>query len=59
VNPPIIVDSEGNRYGRLTLNLAHPEAMKDEALNRWLKSVCTAGTIDEEPEPGCGCSKSQ
>jgi hypothetical protein len=39
--PPIIVDEEGNFYGRLTLNTYHRQANTNESLIRWLKySVC-------------------
>jgi hypothetical protein len=54
-DPPRIVDSEGRLYGRLTLNLGHPEAIKDPKLQQWLKGVCTAGILEPPPED-CGCS---
>lgn len=39
--PPAIVDSDGNFYGRLTLNEYHPQASKNETLVAWLtNSVC-------------------
>ncbi len=40
-DPPIIVDKSGNYYGRLTLNLAHPELGEGRKLYEWLKqAVC-------------------
>lgn len=39
-DPPVIVDPYGRFYGRLTLNLYHPEANDNTSLLEWLVSVC-------------------
>jgi hypothetical protein len=39
-DPPVIVDGNGGFYGRLTLNLYHPQATKNQALQGWLTGVC-------------------
>lgn len=39
--PPVIVDQNGNFYGRLTLNTMHRQANTEELLLQWLKTkVC-------------------
>jgi hypothetical protein len=39
--PPVIVDEDGNFYGRLTLNRMHREANAEEKLRKWLQiKVC-------------------
>jgi hypothetical protein len=39
--PPVIVDQQGNFYGRLTLNTMHSQANTEESLLQWLKTtVC-------------------
>ena len=38
-DPPVIVDDEGNFYGRLTLNKFHPEAITVEGILEWLEFV--------------------
>lgn len=39
-DPPVIVDGNGGFYGRLTLNLYHPQAIKNQAVEGWLTGVC-------------------
>jgi hypothetical protein len=40
-DPPVIVDSNGTYYGRLTLNLYHPEIGVGRRLHDWLaQTVC-------------------
>jgi hypothetical protein len=40
-DPPVIVDSEGNFYGRLTLNRYHPQIAAGARYHDWLMStVC-------------------
>ena len=40
-DPPVIVDSSGKYYGRLTLNAYHPEIGAGSSYYNWLKqSVC-------------------
>lgn len=38
-DPPVIVDEEGNFYGRLTVNRYHSQATKNEELIRWLEDI--------------------
>lgn len=39
-DPPVIVDSSGAFYGRLTLNVYHPQANENDRLHGWLEGVC-------------------
>jgi hypothetical protein len=39
-DPPVIVDENGNYYGRLTLNLLHPQIGVGNQLTGWLESIC-------------------
>jgi hypothetical protein len=40
-DPPVIVDSAGKYYGRLTLNLYHPQIGAGVKLSKWLSAtVC-------------------
>ena len=39
-DPPVVVDSQGNFYGRLTVNLYHPQRMQDEAVRVLLSAIC-------------------
>lgn len=40
-DPPVVVDGEGNFYGRLTVNEFGQNAIKDESIVAWLKGeVC-------------------
>lgn len=39
-DPPVIVDQDGQFYGRLTLNAYHPQASNNETLLQWLAIVC-------------------
>jgi hypothetical protein len=39
-DPPVIVDSAGRYYGRLTLNEVHAEIGQGRELIGWLRSVC-------------------
>jgi hypothetical protein len=40
-DPPVIVDSEGKYYGRLTMNAYHPEIGVGKSYMEWLKTaVC-------------------
>lgn len=41
-DPPVIVDGDGEFYGRLTLNRYHSEIFPDERLTAWLEGVCQA-----------------
>ena len=43
-DPPVIVDGNGNFYGRLTVNEYHPQRSNDASLVQWLKrEVCKQG----------------
>lgn len=39
-HPPVIVDDDGNYYGRLTLNKFHPQIGIGKKLLDWLSGVC-------------------
>lgn len=39
-DPPVFVDENGSFYGRLTLNLYHSQAATEQAVLKWLRSVC-------------------
>ncbi len=39
-NPPVIVDSQGNFYGYLTINHYKSQAIKDRNVITWLASIC-------------------
>lgn len=39
-DPPVIVDSQGNFYGRLTVNEFHVERTHNQRLLGWLGAVC-------------------
>ena len=41
-DPPILVDEEGNEYGRLTINLSQPGPPSD-ALQAWIIHLCARG----------------
>lgn len=38
--PPVIVDSQGNFYGYLTINQYKSQAIKDRNIVTWLDSIC-------------------
>ena len=38
--PPVIVDEQGDFYGRLTINKLHPQAAQSDALQQWIAGVC-------------------
>jgi hypothetical protein len=40
VDPPVIVDQDGNYYGRLTLNTYHPEIGMGRRYLDWLVGLC-------------------
>ncbi len=41
-NPPVVVDENGQFYGRLTLNNFHRDAIQDQQILSWLQTeVCT------------------
>lgn len=40
-DPPVIVDGNGEFYGRLTMNHNHPQATRNESLVGWLVTVCS------------------
>lgn len=39
-DPPVIVDSNGNYYGRLTLNEYHPQIGVGRRYIEWLNTIC-------------------
>lgn len=39
-DPPVIVDSNGNYYGRLTLNEYHAQIRVGRRYIEWLKTIC-------------------
>lgn len=39
-DPPVIVDGDGDFYGRLTLNRSHPDATRNGEILAWLAAVC-------------------
>jgi len=39
-NPPVIVDSNGNFYGYLTINQFLPYATRNQSILAWLTGVC-------------------
>ena len=39
-DPPVFVDENGSFYGRLTLNIYHSQAETEQAVLKWLRSVC-------------------
>jgi len=41
IDPPVIVDESGRSYGRLTLNLNHPQNVRDVPLLTWLEGLCS------------------
>lgn len=41
-DPPVIVDSAGNFYGRLTLNQSHPQVVPSQKLLAWIAAVCSS-----------------
>lgn len=46
-DPPVIVDAQGNYYGRLTVNQLHPQVARDAELIDWLERVvCEGGDIE-------------
>jgi hypothetical protein len=41
-DPPVVVDSAGNFYGRLTVNAYNPQRIRDESVVQWLADkVCS------------------
>ncbi|MHB0971121.1 MAG: hypothetical protein ACYC7A_05155 [Thermoanaerobaculia bacterium] len=52
--PPAIVDANGREYGHLTMNAAHPEAIRDPKISDWLRRVCMH-EMPMEMDEGCGC----
>lgn len=54
-DPPSIVDADGREYGHLTMNAAHPEAIRDPKITDWLRRVCMH-EVPVEMEEGCGCA---
>jgi hypothetical protein len=41
IDPPVVVDEDGVFYGRLTLNLYHPQAIRESGVVNWLRfAVC-------------------
>jgi hypothetical protein len=51
VDPPVIVDGNGQFYGRLTLNRYHPQATNNSTLLGWLAAVC------ESPDDSALCTQ--
>jgi hypothetical protein len=41
-DPPVVVDGDGNFYGRLTLNKARGDRIKDPKIVGWIAGVCSA-----------------
>jgi hypothetical protein len=40
-DPPVVVDKDGNYYGRLTVNVSNPQQVKAPELTSWLvQKVC-------------------
>jgi hypothetical protein len=39
-DPPVIVDGNGQFYGRLTLNQYHSQRTNDSRLLAWLAAIC-------------------
>ena len=39
-DPPVIVDSQGDFYGRLTVNPYNPQRLSDDELMGWLAVIC-------------------
>jgi hypothetical protein len=39
-DPPVVVDGNGQFYGRLTLNQYHPQRINDSRLLAWLAAIC-------------------
>lgn len=39
-DPPVIVDSQGHFYGRLTVNMYNAQRSRDENLMGWLAAIC-------------------
>jgi hypothetical protein len=39
-DPPVIVDSAGNFYGRLTVNAYNTERTQDQTFLTWLAATC-------------------
>jgi hypothetical protein len=39
-DPPVIVDSQGNFYGRLTINTMHSQRTNSSQLHAWIAGVC-------------------
>ena len=47
-DPPIVVDENGNRYGTLTLNNFHRDAIQDREVVSWLvNTVCGANDSND------------
>lgn len=40
-DPPVLVDEDGNYYGRLTLNTYRSDAVTNSEVVAWLQGVCT------------------
>ena len=40
-DPPVIVDGNGQFFGRLTMNHYHPQATHNEQLLAWLAAICS------------------
>jgi hypothetical protein len=41
-DPPVVVDEDGEFYGRLTLNRYHRQAITDDRVMSWLRGVCAS-----------------
>lgn len=39
-DPPVIVNQDGDYYGRLTINNSHPDQISSREILSWLRSVC-------------------
>jgi hypothetical protein len=40
-DPPVLVDGQGNFYGRLTLNLSRADAIRNQQVVAWLAAACS------------------
>jgi len=41
VSPPVVVDPQGTFYGELTLNTIRPKRITNDAIQIWLRLVCS------------------
>lgn len=39
-DPPVIVNQDGDYYGRLTINNSHPDQISSREILSWLRRVC-------------------